>query len=176
MPPPYGTVEVSVPEGGGAATIIVTGAQPCRFGDGGMFGFNVVGSAAGLTVNGPPSLEAVYYSRQVSGFGVFEAVIKNHGGFASAVPTFTLTVNRPVGFASAYDLVEFSTGPAGYGNAFFVAHVFNADGSITGYAGAVPETSTLVLLGSGLAALGGWMRWRRNRTKSGRPRGGATAV
>ena len=161
-PPPYGTISVDVPTVGGAATITVTGAGSYTFGDGAMLGFNVAGSTAGLSVNGPTSIKIVNCCnpQNVDGWGLYQVTIDNKDGWPMSLSSFVLTVNRTGGFASASDLVVNN----GMGHPF-VAHVFANGGAFTGYAttGVIPEPGTLALIGGGLLGMGIFSRRRLAR-------------
>jgi PEP-CTERM motif-containing protein len=132
------------------------------FGDGngnnGIFGFNVVGSTAGLNVSNlsPAFLTSNLAGGQMDGFGNFDVTLSCCNP-SNAITTFSFTVSRTGGFSSASDLFEAnSTG------AHFAIHVAPSDGSPTGFAAdtQVPEPTSMLLLGSGLITLAAGLRKR----------------
>lgn len=132
------------------------------FGDSGAnraFGFNVSGSEVGVALsNLTPGFtfggEDVMFS---GGYGMFEYVIDGpHTGSSSELPLL-FTVTRTGGFTS--DLQLFQANSTGY---LFAAHLRNEQTGATGFVAAdgspttnaaVPEPASMLLLGSGLAAL-----------------------
>jgi hypothetical protein len=125
-------------------------------GNNGIVGFNVVGSTAGLNITGLPagwSFSAT--GGQMDGFGNFDVTIDCCNP-ANAVSSFSFTISRTGGFSSASDIFEASST-----GAHFAIHIAPTNGNPTGFAAdAVPEPTTMLLLGTGLAALAGGLRKR----------------
>src|SRR6185369_7207670 len=125
----------------------------------GIFGFNVVGSTAGLHITGLPAGWGFSAAGgQMDGFGNFDVTLSccNPPGVSS----FSFTVSRTGGFSSASDLFEAnSTG------AHFAIHIAPTNGNPTGFAAdggtpSVPEPTTMVLLGTGLVSIAAGLRKR----------------
>ena len=130
-------------------------------GNNGIFGFNIVGSTAGLSVtNLPVGFTANLGGGQMDGFGNFEVTLSCCNP-QNGVTSFSFTVSRTGGFSSASDLFEASSS-----GAHFAIHVAPSDGSPTGFAGdagtpsEIPEPTSMLLLGTGLVTLAAGLRRR----------------
>ena len=129
-------------------------------GNNGIFGFNIVGSTAGLAITNlsPGFLTSNLGGGQMDGFGNFDVTLSCCNP-SNAVTTFSFTVSRTGGFSSASDLFE-----ANANGAHFAIHVAPTNGNPTGFAAdsgtSVPEPTSMLLLGSGLITLAAGLRRR----------------
>jgi len=128
-------------------------------GNNGIFGFNVVGSQTGLAVTGMPAgFTANLGGGTMDGFGNFDVTLSCCNP-SNAVSSFSFTVSRTGGFSSASDLFD-----ANANGAHFAIHVAPNGDVPTGFAAdsgtAVPEPTSMLLLGSGLAGLAAGLRKR----------------
>jgi hypothetical protein len=162
-PGPYATVNY-VLNGSNIDVTVTMSPGFTAFGSGaannGIFGFNVVGSTAGLNITGLPAGFAFNPAGgQMDGFGNFDVTLSccNPPG----VTSFSFTISRTGGFSSASDIFEAnSTG------AHFAIHIAPTNGNPTGFAADggtpsdMPEPTSMLLLGTGLTTLAAGLRKR----------------
>ena len=128
-------------------------------GNNGIFGFNVVGSTAGLNITNMVGVNAFSaVGGQMDGFGNFDVTL-NCCNPPNAVTNFSFTVSRTGGFSSASQLFE-----ANANGAHFAIHIAPTNGNPTGFAAdggqntEVPEPTTMLLLGGGLIGTAAGLR------------------
>ena len=144
---PFGTVSVTEIDST-HATVTLMALGVYSFGDGSTLALNLADTGvtmSGLTLTsaghgGTPGFSGLS-SGTVDGWGSFNYLIDLSDGFHSSVTGLTFTLTKGSGtWASEADILS----PNGSGLEV-AGHVFNSDGSITGYATtAVPEASTII--------------------------------
>jgi hypothetical protein len=175
--PPYATVTLAL--SADSKTITVTDAMQGNYalwGRNPVFAFNYDGPGSlfvsDISSNLAASGWSVSTSARMGGFGTFDYALKDSAG-RDLGSTLSFMVTRSNGgtFTSVSELVS--------GTYPFALHLAStASGGVTGFAGGgmqtavvapVPEPASLAMLGSGLLALGGYMRKRRSQRRK-RPR------
>jgi len=132
--------------------------------------FNFTGTGQ-IGVTGLPGTYTLVNSGNPSsigmdGFGTFEygVLFNTQGGGAGTDSSLTFTVTRVGGFASVFELMQLSTNPPGsFQSPWAVDIICDSCGPATGVVGTtgpIPEPTTMLLLGSGLAGLAAGLRKR----------------
>lgn len=168
---PYGTVTLTLNGSGGidVSISLLAGNRIVNTGFDASVAFNsTVGGQIGVT--GLPGTYTLVNSGNPSsigmdGFGTFEygVLFNAQGGGAGTDSSLTFTVTRVGGFSSVFQLVELSTNPPGSIQSVFAVDIIcDTCGPATGVVGTseVPEPTSMLLLGTGLATLAAGLRKR----------------
>jgi len=166
----YGTITLTLNGSGGidVSISLLSGNRIVNTGFDASVAFNsTLGGQIGVT--GLPGTYTLVNSGNPSsigmdGFGTFEygVLFNAQGGGAGTDSSLTFTVTRVGGFSSVFQLVELSTNPPGsIQSPFAVDLICDSCGPATGVVGTqVPEPTSMLLLGTGLATLAAGLRKR----------------
>jgi hypothetical protein len=167
----YGTITLTLNGSGGidVSISLLAGNRIVHTGFDASVAFNsTLGGQIGVT--GLPGTYTLVNSGNPSsigmdGFGTFEygVLFGPNGGGAGTDSSLTFTVTRVGGFSSVFQLVELSTNPPGsIQSPFAVDIICDSCGPATGVIGTsgVPEPTSMLLLGTGLATLAAGLRKR----------------
>ena len=167
----YGTITLTLNGSGGidVSISLLSGNRIVNTGFDASVAFNsTLGGQIGVT--GLPGTYTLVNSGNPSsigmdGFGTFEygVLFNAQGGGAGTDSSLTFTVTRVGGFSSVFELVELSTNPPGsIQSPFAVDIICDSCGPATGVVGTseVPEPTSMLLLGTGLATLAAGLRKR----------------
>ena len=177
IPGPFGTVTVTTPSLNSSTAMITfsTAGTGYVLIDSNLADVNLNASSwttsnlSWVTHTGDtsPTITADTGSSNVDGWGTFNQTFGTNSGFGSAVDSFTFTVTDTSGtFADAAAVLMANA--LGFDAAAHIA-VLSSGGQVTGFAAesggvtpppAIPEPTTLALLGSGLAAIPALIRRR----------------
>ncbi len=159
-PVPFASVDITL-NNSTTATIVVTALTPdgwtYLFGGEGAFDLNTNGIVS--IVSTLPATMTFEGSRNDSEFGVFNFDLKNFDGLTDALTSLTLTLTDQTGSWGSADEV-LTPNNKGYLAAAHIWTISPTGAITTGFAGnsTVPEPSALLLIGTGLIALGGASR------------------